>query len=168
MAIRVCEPLAAAVVFQEIAYGVKRSSAARLTPSSLNWTPTMPTLSAAVALTVMVPRTAAPEAGAVIVTVGRLLSTRTVTGPDVVRLPAASRATAGRGCEPLAVTVGRLLSTRTVTGADVVRLPAPSRATAVRVCEPLLAVVVFQEIAYGVKSSSAPRLTPANFNWTPT
>src|SRR5919106_1391087 len=88
-----------------MAYGVKRSSAPRLAPSSLNWTPAMPTLSAAVALRVMVRRTVEPEAGAVMVTVGGLLSTLTVTGAEVVRLPAPSRATAVRVWEPLAVAV---------------------------------------------------------------
>src|SRR5437016_13659798 len=44
-AVRVWTPAAAAVVSQETAYGAAVASAPRLAPSSLNWTPTTPTLS---------------------------------------------------------------------------------------------------------------------------
>jgi hypothetical protein len=81
----------------------------------------------------MVPVTVAPEAGAVIATVGGVMSLKTVT----------------------------------VTGAEVYRMLSPSRPTAVKVCDPLLAVFVFQETEYGAVVSSAPRLLPSSWNWTP-
>ena len=84
------------------------SSAPRFAPSSLNCTPATPTLSDAVAETVTVPPTVAPPAGAVIDTVGGVVSglfTVTVTVVDVVVLPAASRATAVSVCVPLATVV---------------------------------------------------------------
>jgi hypothetical protein len=74
-AVRVCEPLLAVVVSQETEYGGLVSSAPRLEPSSLNWTPrtvrrpTMVTL----ALTGTVLETVDPDAGDVILTI-RLLS----------------------------------------------------------------------------------------------
>ena len=46
------------------------SSAPRLAPSRVNWTPTTPTSSEALALTGMVPETLAPGAGAETATVG--------------------------------------------------------------------------------------------------
>ena len=56
-------------------YGETVSSAPRFTPSSLNCTPTTPTLSLAVALTATVaPDTVDPPAGAVIATVGGVVS----------------------------------------------------------------------------------------------
>ena len=65
------------------------SSAPRLSPSSLNWTPTTPTLSEALAVTVMVPETVEPDEGDVMLTVGGVVSgggpldTVTVTGSEV-------------------------------------------------------------------------------------
>ena len=50
------------------------SSAPRLFPSSLNWTPTTPTLSEALADTVTPPETVAPAAGALMETVGGVVS----------------------------------------------------------------------------------------------
>src|SRR5712692_1069609 len=74
-AVRVWAPSATKVVFQEIEYGVEVTSAPKLTPSSLNWMPTTPTLSEAVAETVTaVPETVAPLAGAVTETVGGVVS----------------------------------------------------------------------------------------------
>jgi hypothetical protein len=105
MAVRVWEPFAIVVVFQEVLWGLVVSSVPRLVPSSRNWTPTTPTLSEAVAETVTVPDTVAPLAGAVIVTVGGLLSTVTLTLLLVVLFPAASRATAVRVWEPLPTVV---------------------------------------------------------------
>jgi hypothetical protein len=60
-------------------------------------------LSAASALTLISPETLAPGAGDVRVTVGGLVSrtTITVTGAEVARLPAASRATAVRVWVPV-------------------------------------------------------------------
>ena len=49
MAVRVWEPFVAVSVFQERAYGGAVISEPRFTPSSLNWTPTTPTLSEAFA-----------------------------------------------------------------------------------------------------------------------
>src|SRR3989475_7025235 len=73
-AVRVCAPLLAVVVVQERVYGAVVSSAPRLAPSSLNCTPATPTLSVALAETVTVPATVAPAAGAVIDTVGGMVS----------------------------------------------------------------------------------------------
>src|SRR5882672_754378 len=70
-AVRVCEPLPAAVVSQETEYGAEVSGAPRLAPSSWNCTletvrvPTMLTL----ALTGTAPPTVEPEAGDVMVTI---------------------------------------------------------------------------------------------------
>src|SRR5439155_327802 len=105
--IRVCEPLVAVVVFQETAKGAAVSSVPSAAPSSKNCTPTTPTLSEALAVTVIVPETVAPPAGEVMLTVGAVVSLATVivTGAEVVRLPAASRATAARVCGPLTAVV---------------------------------------------------------------
>src|SRR5207245_2371462 len=67
---------------------------------------TTPTLSEAVDVAVIVPETVEPFAGLVMETVGGVVSggvllTVTVTGEEVVRLPAASRATAVSVCVPL-------------------------------------------------------------------
>src|SRR5439155_3411576 len=92
-------PFALTVVFQDIEYGAVVTSAPRFTPSSLNCTPTMPTLSMALAETVTVPATEAPATGAVMETAGGVVSgtrllTLTLTAAEVAELPAASRATA--------------------------------------------------------------------------
>ena len=100
MAVMVCEPSLTEAVSQGIEYGALVSSAPKLTLSILNCTPTTPTLSEALALKLVVPETLAPETGDVMLTVGGVVSaedplaTVTVTGSEVVRLPAASRATA--------------------------------------------------------------------------
>src|SRR5262249_23963612 len=94
--------------------------------------------SEALAVTVIVPLTVAPLAGAVMLTVGGVVS----------------------GAGPFA--------TVTVTAAEVVWLPAASRATAVRVCGPLLGAVVSTEIEYGEVVSSAARSIPSPKNCTPT
>src|SRR5213594_3478928 len=88
MAVKLWEPLATRVVFHEREYGAAVTSAPTLTPSSLNCTPTTPTLSVALAETVTVPATVAPSAGAVIETVGGVVSPRgaavvNVTSVDV-------------------------------------------------------------------------------------
>ena len=80
-------PLLAVAVLQDTLYGDDEFSLLRLAPSSLNCTPTTPTLSEAVAATLTVPETVAPAAGAVIDTVGAVVSgllTVTVTTPEVV------------------------------------------------------------------------------------
>ena len=74
-AVRVCEGLVAVVVFHRMEYGDVVSSVPRFAPSSLNWTPTTPMLSLAVAESVVVePETVAPEVGAVSATVGEVVS----------------------------------------------------------------------------------------------
>src|SRR5437762_1743429 len=95
-ALRLWMPLLAMVVFHERGYGAAVTSAPRLTPSSLNCTPTTPTLSVALTETVIVPVTVEPAAGALIETVGGALSTATLTAAEVAVFPAASRATAVR------------------------------------------------------------------------
>src|SRR2546422_664513 len=100
-AVRVWAALVAVVVFQERGYGAVVISAPRLAPSSLNWTPTTPTLSVALAETEIVPEIVAPLAGAVMETVGSVMSaTVTLTEAEAAVLPAASRATAVRVCAP--------------------------------------------------------------------
>src|SRR5207247_10701600 len=61
-AVTLWAPLATRVVFHEREYGAAVTSAPRLAPSSLNCTPTTPTLSVALAETVIVPATVAPAA----------------------------------------------------------------------------------------------------------
>ena len=107
-AVSVCGPLLAVVVLQVAEYGEAASSVPRGAPSSMNCTPATPTLSEAVAATVMFPDTVAPPTGEVIVTVGGVASvfdTVTETPADVTALPAASRATAVSVCEPSATPV---------------------------------------------------------------
>ena len=67
-------PLDAVLVSHEIEYGAAISSAPTLAPSTLNCTPTTPTLSVAVAVTAVVPVSTAPAAGAVIEAVGGVVS----------------------------------------------------------------------------------------------
>src|SRR5438552_4087738 len=126
-AVTVCDALLAVVVSHEIEYGAVVSSAPTFAPSSRNCTPTTPTLSDALAVIVVVPLTVAPPTGAVTLTVGAVVSlkTVTVTAAAVVVLPAASRAMAVRGCEAL-VAVG--VSQEIEKGAVVFSAPkfAPS------------------------------------------
>src|SRR2546427_6159894 len=82
-AVKLWEPLATRVVFQEIEYGAAVTSAPRFAPSSLNCTPTTPTLSVALAETVIVPATVAPAAGAVSETIGGVVS----GGARAVKVP---------------------------------------------------------------------------------
>src|ERR1700740_1580273 len=100
MAVRVGEPFVAVVVFHDTEYGAAVTSDPRFAPSNWNCTPATPTLSDAVADTVIVPATDAPFAGDVSDTVGAVVSTVTVTGFEVVRFPAASRAIAAKMCDP--------------------------------------------------------------------
>jgi len=95
------------VVFHETEYGAAVTSAPALSPSSRNCTPTTPTLSEALAVTLIVPATMVPEAGEVMLTVGGVVSlnTVTVTGSDVHSMPSESLATAVSVCEPLLAVV---------------------------------------------------------------
>src|SRR5437762_538202 len=77
-AVSVWLPFVAVVVFQETEYGEAASSAPRLAPSNLNCTPATPTLSLAVALTVMLPDTVVFATGALIETDGAVVSLLTV------------------------------------------------------------------------------------------
>src|SRR5262249_8225721 len=106
-AVNVCDALPAVLVSQEIEYGIVITSAPRFAPSSLNCTPTTATLSEAWALIVVVGDPVAPSAGAVMLTLGGVVSlkTVTVTAAAVAVLPAASRATAVTVCNPLLAVV---------------------------------------------------------------
>src|SRR5256885_4663646 len=97
-AVNVWAPLIAVSVFHWTAHGPAVSSVPKFAPSSLNWTPATATLSDAVAATLRIPDTVVPFEGPQIDTAGGVVSgvlfTVTVTGAEVVELPAASRATA--------------------------------------------------------------------------
>jgi hypothetical protein len=93
--------LLAVVVFQETEYGAVVSRLPMLAPSSWNCTLATATLSVAFAETVTVLETVAPFAGAVIETVGGVVSfvvllTATLTPALVALLPDVSVATAVR------------------------------------------------------------------------
>ena len=94
-AVRLCTPLLTVVVFQVMVKGLEVSSEPKLEPSSLNCTPTTPTLSVAVALTATeVPVTVALLLGAVRLTEGLVVSSTsgvpvTVTVVVAVLEPAA-------------------------------------------------------------------------------
>ena len=97
VAVNAWTPFANVVVFHNTRYGAVSTSAPCAVPSTKNCTPTTPTLSDADAVIVTVPATLVPFRGAAIDTVGGVMSgfaTVTDTVADVVRLPAASRATA--------------------------------------------------------------------------
>ena len=89
-------------MFSDSEYGLLVSAVPTFAPSTLNCTLCTPTVSDALAVTFVVPDTTAPFAGAVIETLGALLSTVTVTFAEVRVFPAVSRATALRVCEPSA------------------------------------------------------------------
>ena len=72
-AVSVCEPSATVVVSQITLYGAAVTSLPRFMPSTLNWTPTTPTLSVAVACTSNEPATV-PETRFVISTTGGVVS----------------------------------------------------------------------------------------------
>src|SRR5467141_2070224 len=74
IAVMVCEPSLAEAVFQETEYGALVSSAPKLVSSILNCTPTTPTLSEALAVTVTVPDIVWPLLGNVMLTVGGVVS----------------------------------------------------------------------------------------------
>jgi hypothetical protein len=97
-ALIVCGPLVAVRVFHESVYGAVLSSEPRLAPSSLNWTPTTPTSSDAVALSVVVSESVAPAAGAVSVVVGAVRSMRHVYDAGVGSALPMGRSRARRTC----------------------------------------------------------------------
>jgi hypothetical protein len=86
-AVTVWDPLATADVFQDIEYGDDVSSAPTFVPSNLNCTPMTPTLSDAVAESVMTLDTVVPPLGAVRETVGATVSADTEDGPGTGVLP---------------------------------------------------------------------------------
>src|ERR671934_2525585 len=79
----VCGTFVAVRVSQVTAYGGAVISAPRFAPSSVNWTPATPTLSAASAVTEIGPETVAPSAGAVMTTVGGVVSHGSVVALSV-------------------------------------------------------------------------------------
>src|SRR5438309_1882761 len=89
-------------------------------PSSWNWTPRTPSVSEAEAVTVTVALTEALAAGAVMATVGGVLSTVTATAAEVVVLPAASRATAS---DNVGVAGVKFLADGAQIGAEVTAAP---------------------------------------------
>src|SRR5579862_8493922 len=94
-------------------YGLEVSSLPRLALFSSNCTPATPTLSAALALTVTVPLTEAPLAGAVMDTVGAVVSGAGTAGAGLAVLPLeAPRLTLG---PPVLITLTGGLSTIRVT-----------------------------------------------------
>src|SRR2546430_1314460 len=80
-AVRLCEPLLTAVVSQEREYVLVVSSGPRFAMSSLNCTPTTPTLSEAVAETVIVPVTMSPVVGEGMDRAGGVVATGAVRVP---------------------------------------------------------------------------------------
>src|SRR5438132_11366275 len=90
-AVSVCGPLTAAVVVQRIEYGGPGTSVPSAASSSLNCTPTTPTLSGALAETATTAVTACPARGAVIDTAGTTVSSVVkVKSPETASLLAAS------------------------------------------------------------------------------
>src|SRR5262249_46267607 len=73
-AVSVCEPLATVDEIHEMVYGATVSSVPMSLPSTRNCTPATPTSSLALAVTLAVPVTVAPDAGAVNATVGAVTS----------------------------------------------------------------------------------------------
>src|SRR2546428_1287754 len=102
-AVRMCAPAEASAVLQLVAYGAVVTSAPRLAPSSMNCTPTTPTLSVALAEIVTVPATVAPLAGAVIETSGGGLLSVTLTAGVGAVLAVGAAAPAGAVGVPVAV-----------------------------------------------------------------
>src|SRR5687767_14143058 len=76
-AVRVCEPFVVLLVFHGAEYGAVVTSVPAL-PSRKNCTPVTAVSSAALAVTVIVPETVAPEAGELMLTVGAAASKRTL------------------------------------------------------------------------------------------
>ena len=127
-AVSVCCPFATPAVFHVTEYGAVVSSAPSGAPSTRNCTPATAMLSEAFAVTVTDPDTVAPPAGAVIETVGALVSYVTVS-VLVPGLPAAS----------FAVTVTTFVpGCRTIPLADQlvvpVAVPLPPRSLAQVTC----------------------------------
>src|SRR5207245_829497 len=102
-AVRPWAAFVAVVVGQEIVYGAAVTSAPKLTPSSLNCTPTTPTLSVALAETVIVPETVALAAGAVMETVGGVVSTTVSVAVLLVIDPLEATMPAEPGHRPWAI-----------------------------------------------------------------
>jgi hypothetical protein len=148
-ALSVCVPFATVVVSHEISYGALVSAAPSGAPSSMNCTLATPTLSLAVALTVIVPATVLPSAGPVIATVGGVAS-----GPGPP--PPPLQVGAPDGCTGL---VAFLLIS---TGADTAQLPPVSVTTALISYAPGASVPVTQRLSSRqlVPLHAAVRITP--------
>jgi len=103
-AVNVCVALLSVVVFKDSEYGAVVSAAPEFAPSTWNCTLAIPMLEDALAVTVIVPLTVAPLAGAVMEAVGgAVLALFTVTDTPalVVLFPAVSVATAANVCVAL-------------------------------------------------------------------
>jgi hypothetical protein len=150
----VCTPFVLFVVSHEKLYGAVVSAPPRLAPSNWNCTLAIeaPALAFAFALTIAVPDTAAAFAGAVIETVGGVVSpdeffTVTFTVELVVEFPAESFATARKACVPFVLFV---VSHEKLYGALVFAAPrlAPSNWNCTLAIEaPALAVAFALTIA---------------------
>jgi len=121
-AVKLCEPLLAVVVFHEIEYGAAVTSAPRFTPSSLNCTPTTPTLSVALAETVTVPETEAPATGAVMETAGGVASFTTVNMLVLVAVPPGVVTLSGPVVAPVGTVSRIVVAEATVKGAALTPL----------------------------------------------
>src|SRR5215469_13637378 len=104
-AVRLCLPFASVFVFSDCEYAPPLIAAPRLVPSTWNCTLATATLSEDRAATVIVPETAAPEAGEVIETVGGIVSRRTVRVAELLVTFPAELLTTARKVFPLSVTV---------------------------------------------------------------
>lgn len=136
--------MAAVVVSQVTEYGAVASSAPRLAPFNLNWTPTTATLSVAVAATEIALETVAPFAGVERLTLGGVVSgaavTVTLTAELAVIAELLSVASAVNATDPIAVGVqaheyGAVVSVQSVVpfALNTTWLTVPSLSPAVAV-----------------------------------
>src|SRR5439155_9632550 len=100
-----------------MAYGAAVTSAPRFAPSSLNCTPTTPTLSVALAETVTVPETEAPATGAVMETAGGVASFTTVNTLVLVAVPPGVVPLSGPVVAPVGTVSRIVVAEATVTAA---------------------------------------------------
>src|SRR5437016_3604331 len=119
------------------------TSAPRLTPSSLNWTPTTPMLSVALAETVSVPETVAPAVGVMMEAAGGVMSVNvavTVVAAETVTMqgpvpaqpppvqPAKEEPAAGAAVRVTAVPLGKLaaqVAPQLMPAGALVTVPVP-------------------------------------------
>ena len=101
VALMLCDPLASVLVSSVAVYGAAAIPAPRVAPSTLNCTDLTPTLSEAEAVNAMLPETVCPAVGALMETVGAVVSatallTVTATAAEVVLFPGG---VGSRGCD---------------------------------------------------------------------